>query len=92
MSTYLSRPLRPGLAVYATDGRKIGDIAVVESDYVIVEKGFIFPDDIYVPLPAVAAVDDADRVHLSVSSDCMDAEHWTAPPLAAGDYSEFDEG
>src|SRR5215213_6180595 len=57
-----------GAEVYGADGDKVGTVSAVYPGYVIVEKGFFFPTDYYIPMSAIASY-DTDRVYLNVSKD-----------------------
>jgi uncharacterized protein (TIGR02271 family) len=77
-NTYASQ-IQTGTDVYGSDGEKIGSIAGVADNYFVIEKGFIFTTDIYVPMSAVASV-DSDRVVLSMTKDQVENEDWTTQP------------
>jgi uncharacterized protein (TIGR02271 family) len=78
-NTYASQ-IQTGTDVYGSDGEKVGTIAGVADNYFVIEKGFIFTTDIYVPMSAVAGVDD-DRVMLSMTKDQVESEDWTNEPV-----------
>ena len=67
--------------VVGADNEKVGKIAEVQPNYVVVEKGFFFPTDYYVPMSAIATVQDG-RVYLNVSRDVALQSGWDVPPLA----------
>ncbi|MGI8643230.1 MAG: YsnF/AvaK domain-containing protein, partial [Thermomicrobiales bacterium] len=46
-----------GATVLGADGEKVGQVIAVYADYVVVEKGFFFPTDYYVPTRSVATYD-----------------------------------
>src|SRR5215218_8527033 len=46
-----------GTDVVAADGDKVGKVIAAEADYLVVEKGFFFPTDYYIPRSAVASYD-----------------------------------
>jgi uncharacterized protein (TIGR02271 family) len=71
--------IESGWDVYGSDGEKIGDVADVGTDYFIVEKGFIFPTELYVPMSAVQSV-ERDRVDLSFTKDQIESQGWDRPP------------
>jgi uncharacterized protein (TIGR02271 family) len=90
--------IKTGTDVYGSDGEKIGSIAGVADTYFVIEKGFIFTTDIYVPMSAVARVDD-DKVMLSMTKDQVENEDWTREPAeevpamgAAPAYTDVDTG
>jgi uncharacterized protein (TIGR02271 family) len=57
-----------GAEVYGADGDKVGKVVAAEPGYVVVEKGFFFPTDYYIPTSAINSV-DGDKVYLSVTKD-----------------------
>jgi uncharacterized protein (TIGR02271 family) len=71
--------IRTGTSVYGSDGEKIGDVAGVQDRYFIIEKGFLFTTDIYVPTSAVTSASE-DRVTLSLTKDEVENSDWTAEP------------
>ena len=44
-----------GAEVFGADGDKVGTVAAVYPGYIVVEKGFFFPTDYYIPMSAVAS-------------------------------------
>jgi len=62
--------LREGADVFGADGDKVGKIIGVSSSYIVVEKGFFFPTDYYIPISAIAGQDpDGGKVYLSVGKE-----------------------
>src|SRR5215211_8053053 len=57
-----------GTDVVGSDGDKVGEVVAVQDTYVVVEKGFFFPTDYYVPTSAIANY-DGEKAHLSVTKD-----------------------
>lgn len=74
--------IQTGWDVYGSDNEKIGDVAGIANDHFIIEKGFLFTTDIYVPMSAVASLGD-ERVYLAYTKDQVEDEDWSSPP--AGD-------
>ena len=68
-----------GTDVYGSDGDKVGEIVAVQPNYVVVEKGFFFPTDYYIPTSAVASYDEG-RVYLNVTKDEALNQGWDAAP------------
>ena len=87
---YQTTPLETGTTVYGSDGEKIGDIAEVQNNYFVIEKGFIFTTDIYIPTSAVAGQDD-DGVRLSMTKDEIENGDWSNPPVGT-DYESGSVG
>lgn len=57
-----------GADVVGSDGEKVGEVVNANPDYIVVKKGFFFPNDYYVPSSAIASVDE-DHVYLNVTKD-----------------------
>src|SRR5215213_8786472 len=80
MSTgYTSTDIITGAEVFGADGDKVGTVSAVYPGYIVVEKGFFFPTDYYIPLSAVANY-DADRVYLNLAKDAALNSGWDAQP------------
>src|SRR5215217_4908161 len=75
-----SRQNLVGAEVFGADGDKVGTVATVYPGYIIVEKGFFFPTDYYIPMNAIASY-DADRVYLTVSKDAALGRGWDVRPV-----------
>src|SRR5215216_4552718 len=69
-----------GAEVFGADGDKVGTINAVYPGYIVVEKGFFFPTDYYIPLSAVASY-DTNRVYLTVSKDAALGRGWDVRPV-----------
>jgi uncharacterized protein (TIGR02271 family) len=57
-----------GTEVFGADGDKVGKIVAAETSYIVVEKGFFFPTDYYIPTSAINTF-DGDKVYLTVTKD-----------------------
>jgi len=68
-----------GDEVYGSDGDKVGTVAEVQSGYLVVEKGFFFPTDYYIPMSAVASAGDG-QVSLNVAKDAALNSGWDTVP------------
>jgi uncharacterized protein (TIGR02271 family) len=69
-----------GVEVYGADGDKVGTVSGVYPSYIVVEKGFFFPTDYYIPVSAIASY-DTDRVYLNVSKDAALGRGWDTRPV-----------
>src|ERR671921_1171052 len=74
-----SNQINVGDDVYGSDGDKVGTVAEVQSGYLVVEKGFFFPTDYYIPMSAVASASD-DQVSLNVAKDAALNSGWDTVP------------
>ncbi len=84
-SSGYANQINVGDDVYGSDGDKVGTVAEVQQDYIVVEKGFFFPTDYYIPMSAVASYDDG-RVYLSVTKDQALNQGWGSEPTDVDDY------
>ena len=75
-----SSQINVGDEVYGSDGDKVGTVAEVQSSYIVVEKGFFFPTDYYVPMSSVASA-DSNQVYLDVAKDAALQSGWDAQPV-----------
>jgi uncharacterized protein (TIGR02271 family) len=71
--------MQVGSDVYGSDGDKVGTVAEVHPGYIVVEKGFFFPTDYYIPLSAITQVGDGQIV-LNVSKDVALHSGWETLP------------
>jgi uncharacterized protein (TIGR02271 family) len=74
-----SSQINVGDDVYGSDGDKVGTVADVQPSYLVVEKGFFFPTDYYIPLSAVASAGDG-QVSLNVARDAALNSGWDTVP------------
>ena len=73
-----------GMTVFGSDSEKVGKIIAVDHGHFVVEKGFFFPTDYYIPTSAVANV-DGDDVYLGLTKDqALDEQTWAAAPVDSG--------
>jgi len=80
-STTSQYQFREGDDVLGSDGEKVGSVHSIGSNYLVVEKGFFFPTDYYVPFSAVSTYDDADgKVYLNVSKADALNSGWDTQP------------
>jgi len=77
-----STQIMTGDDVIGSDGGKVGTVHEVQPTYIVVEKGFFFPTDYYIPMSAVASVDDG-QVVLNVAKDAALQSGWETVPDTA---------
>jgi hypothetical protein len=68
-----------GIDVVGSCGHKIGEVVDVRDDYLVVEKGFFMPEDVFVPKSAIADV-DPHHLTLNVTKNTADHSHWDEDP------------
>src|SRR5215216_3326086 len=89
MSTgYTTTDIITGAEVFGADGDKVGTVAAVYPGYIVVEKGFFFPTDYYIPMSAVASYDN-DQVYLNLAKDAALNSGWGASTTAVGTDEEI---
>ena len=71
--------------VFGSDGDKVGTVIAVQNDYVVVEKGWFFPTDYYIPASAIASASDG-QIYLNVTKDVALDQGWDTAPVATTDY------
>ncbi len=86
-----SSQINVGDNVYGSDGDKVGTIADVQPNYIVVEKGFFFPTDYYIPMSAVASVSDG-QVSLNVAKDAALNSGWDTVPDTGTVLTDVDTG
>jgi uncharacterized protein (TIGR02271 family) len=77
--TTQSQQIMTGAEVYGADGDKVGNVSAVYPGYIVVEKGFFFPTDYYIPRSAIASY-DGNRIYLSLSKDAALNQGWDVQP------------
>src|SRR5829696_8027238 len=78
-SSSYANQINVGDDVYGSDGDKVGTVAEVQSGYIVVEKGFFFPTDYYIPMSAIASAGDG-QVNLNVTKDAALNSGWETVP------------
>jgi len=71
-----------GEAVFDTNGDKVGQIHEynAQEGYIVVQKGWLFPKDLYIPVNAVAR-NDAEGVYLNLHKDDLNQHGYDEPPI-----------
>ena len=79
--------IEPGWDVRDVDDELVGTVIEVAPNYVVVEQGRFFPDDVYVPDDAIGAIEPG-VVRLNVTGKAALDEGWhAAPPVGIGALS-----
>ncbi len=74
--------LTEGMDVLSSEGDKLGKLVALTTSSIVVEKGFFFPKDYYIPRSAIASIED-DEVHLTVGKHEALHSGWDQDALAA---------
>jgi len=70
-----------GTDVFGADGDKVGKVVAAQPAYIVVEKGFFFPTDYYIPTSAINTF-DGDKLYLSVTKDEALNQGWDQELIA----------
>jgi uncharacterized protein (TIGR02271 family) len=84
-----SSQINVGDDVYGSDGDKVGTVAEVQSSYIVVEKGFFFPTDYFIPTSAIASAGDG-QVTLNVARDAALDSGWETVPDTGATPTDLD--
>jgi uncharacterized protein (TIGR02271 family) len=77
--------IQAGWNAYDVADEKIGEVAEVGQNYVLVQKGLFFPKDIYIPLSYVSNIDENDQsVIINASKSEVESMGWDAAPTDGG--------
>lgn len=71
--------IRAGMDVTGADGQLLGTVDRVEEQHVVVRGGSFIPGDVYVPVTAVASVEE-NQVTLNVPADTVLEQGWDRSP------------
>src|SRR4051812_46282576 len=72
--------IQTGAEVFGADGEKVGTIAEIYPAYIVVEKGWFFPTDYYIPWSAIASA-GPNQVYLTLSKDATLNRGWDVRPI-----------
>jgi hypothetical protein len=75
--------------VYDATGEKVGKIAEInhQDEYMLMEKGWLFHKDFYVPLSAVSHVDEDGAAHLNLNRHDLEQGPYDIPPINIANIS-----
>ena len=70
-------PINLGDIVVTSDDETIGTVLATKGSHLLVEKGFVFPEDFYVPVSAISdyGAEDA-KIHLNMTKDEVMQSGW----------------
>lgn len=76
----MQQAIVPGATVYDLNADKVGTVVSTDGAYVVVEKGFFFPKDYYIPVDVIADTDQSG-IYLSITkNDALD-QGWDQQPV-----------
>lgn len=82
--TPASQPFFAGMPVFDAGGEKVGTVSEYnpQGGYLLVQKGWLFHRDVYVPVNAIGS-QDTNGVYLNRYKDDLQNQNWDVPPLLA---------
>ena len=84
--------IKRGWGVFDSSNEKVGDIAEVGANYLLVQKGLIFVKDVYIPKSAVADIDAGNRaVYLNTTATSIESMGWDTPPVGDAIGSDLND-
>lgn len=81
-------PIPAGAEVIDVDGERLGSVVAASETYIVVERGFFFPTDVYVPRSAITEQSDGS-VHINVTKAQALAQGWEVNPNPPETEPEF---
>jgi hypothetical protein len=75
---FAAAEIKSGWLVIDTDGVRLGKVAGLEGDFLIVSRGFMYPR-LYVPLMGVREVTEG-TVRLTLTADQIHGSRWAEKP------------
>ena len=78
-------PVMPGTDVFDANGDKVGSVQEFnpQANCIVVQKGFIFTKDVYIPLSAIDGRDD-NGLYLNLTKDDLKDDRFASPPTYSG--------
>ncbi|HEY7122803.1 MAG TPA: DUF2171 domain-containing protein [Ktedonobacterales bacterium] len=70
-----------GTTVYDSQGEKVGVVSLptMQGNHLVVEKGWLFTHEIYIPLTSIRA-QDANGIYLNLTKEELKDDQWKVPP------------
>lgn len=72
-------PVPAGAEVVDIDGERLGSVVAAAETYIVVERGFFFPTDIYIPRSVITGQQDG-AVRLNMTKAHVLAQGWEVNP------------
>jgi hypothetical protein len=78
------KEIQVGWTAYDETGDKLGEVADVGGNYVLVEKGPFIPTDVFIPSSSIDSIDARDSVFtVAVLKEDVESSGWDSPPSDA---------
>jgi hypothetical protein len=74
-----SHDIHKNMQVYSVDRKHLGHVANIYEDSFLVQKGFFFHSDRYIPYSAILRV-EADQIQLTMNADEAQDQEWEIRP------------
>ncbi len=71
-----NEPITSGADVLDSEGERMGNVIAAAVDYIVVEQGFFFSTDFYIPRTVIDKIEDA-IIHLTITKQDALTAGWT---------------
>jgi hypothetical protein len=78
--------IQHGWTVVGSDGEAVGKVTDVREDLLVVERGMLHKELLYVPIDQVRPSTDHDTVALDIAASDVTEQGWQYPPSAPYDH------
>ena len=76
--------IQVGWTAYDEAGDELGDVAEVGRNYVLVQKGQLFPTNVYIPTSKIHSIDARDSTFtVEILKRDVERSGWETPPIEA---------
>jgi uncharacterized protein (TIGR02271 family) len=78
---FADQQVMAGTPVYDVNGDKVGEVSSsgMMRNALVVQKGFFFPKDLYIPLSAISGR-KSDGIYLNLAKSDINSQEWDKPP------------
>ena len=76
--------IQVGWTAYDETGEELGKVAQSGENYVLLERGLLFPKDVYIPSSRIDSIDARDSAFtVAVLKEDVESSGWDRPPIDA---------
>ena len=76
--------IQVGWTAYDETGDELREVAHLGENYVLLQKGLLFPKDVYVPSSRIDSIDARDSAFtVAVLKEDVESSGWESPPIDA---------
>jgi hypothetical protein len=76
--------IQVGWTAYDETGDELGKVAHLGENYVLLERGLLFPKDVYIPSSRIDSIDARDSaLTIAILKEDVESSGWDSPPIDA---------